>query len=77
MGFSVHVDPDDLAKQDLAAGLSSEPVTVPGHRSADGLDAAHHGARDTRQAARDRAERDRAGRAAGAAGGRTYAFRRS
>lgn len=77
MGFSVHVDPDDFAKQDLAAGLSPDPVAIPGHRAAEGLDAGHHGARDTRQAARDRSERDRSGRAAGASGGRTYAFRRS
>ena len=79
MPFSVHVDPDDLAKQDLAAGLSpAKPTgeTAGGHQ-ADGPDAAHHGARDSRQAARQRSERDRAGRAAGAAGSRSYAFRRS
>jgi hypothetical protein len=77
MGFSVHVDPDDLARQQLAAGLSAPAVQAPGHRDAEGPEAAHHGARDSRQAARQRSERDRAGRAAGASGGRSYAFRRS
>ncbi|MGX6603840.1 hypothetical protein ACWKSP_17090 [Micromonosporaceae bacterium Da 78-11] len=87
--FSVHVDPVDLAKQDLAAGLSLPPVTGGSDNQAEatglegigsdaaGLDAAHHGARDGRQAARQRSERARAGRAAGAAGGRSYVFRRS
>jgi hypothetical protein len=77
MGFSVHVDPDDLARQQLTTDLSSPSVEVPGHRSAEGLDAAHHGARDNRQAAKQRSERDRSGKAAGASGGRSYAFRRS
>ena len=72
--FTVRVDPDDLAKQDLAAGLSLPTAT--GRQPAD-TPAAHHGARDARQAARQRSERDRAGRAAGAGGGRSYAFRRS
>jgi hypothetical protein len=76
MGFSVHVDPDDLARQQLAAGLSAA-AEVPGHRDAEGPDAAHHGARDSRQAARQRSGRDHAGRAAAASGGRSYAFRRS
>lgn len=77
--FSVRVDQDDLAKQNLSAGLDLPPVTdaADGHPAATGLDATHHGARDDRQAARQRSERDHAGRAAGAAGGRTYAFRRS
>lgn len=39
--------------------------------------AKHHGAADSRQAARQRSEQARAGRAAGASGGRSYAFRRS
>lgn len=75
MSFSVHIDPDELARQELAAGVSSASVTLPGSES--GSSPAHHGATDTRQAARQRSERDRAGRAAGASGGRTYAFRRS
>ncbi|HEY0534633.1 MAG TPA: hypothetical protein VGD29_23860 [Actinoplanes sp.] len=74
-GFSVHVDPDDLARQQLAADLSSTAVDVPGPQG--GKAPAHHGASDDRQAARQRSERDHAGRAAGAPGGRTYAFRRS
>jgi hypothetical protein len=75
MSFSVHIDPDDLARQELAAGVSSAAVALPGHESDKAP--AHHGASDSRQAARQRSERDRAGRAAGASGGRSYAFRRS
>jgi hypothetical protein len=74
--FTVHVNPDDLARQDLAAAVS-----VPSLPTAEGEDhpesPAHHGAGDARQAARQQSERDRAGRAAGAVGGRSYAFRRS
>jgi len=75
MSFSVHIDPDDLARRQLAAGLSSasaEPTSRTG-----GQAPAHHGASDDRQAARQRSGRARAGRAAGASGGRSYAFRRS
>jgi hypothetical protein len=39
--------------------------------------AKHHGAGDGKQAARQRSEQARSGRAAGAVGGRSYAFRRS
>jgi hypothetical protein len=78
--FSVHVDPDLLARRDLAAA-----VTLPGltgrddddRRASGGVPDEHHGARDARLAARQRSERDRAGRASGAGGGRSYAFRRS
>jgi hypothetical protein len=82
MSFSVHIDPEDLARQQLAAAVPSTPVTIPSlDDSEDGPDdnavPSHHGARDSRQTARQRSERDRAGRAAGASGGRTYAFRRS
>ena len=79
--FTVHVDPDDLARQDLAAAMS-----VPSLPSADGdgdrpeslgLTEDHHGARDARIAAKQQSERERAGRAAGASGGRSYAFLRS
>ncbi|WP_433292841.1 hypothetical protein ACQP2F_29065 [Actinoplanes sp. CA-030573] len=75
--FSIHVDQDDLAKQDLAAGLNRPGGldTGAGDRPSTGL-AAHHGARDARQAARGRSERDHA--RAGARGkSRSYAFRRS
>jgi hypothetical protein len=82
--FSVHVNPDDLAQQDLAAALSL-PATDgsgdgrPGQAAAldaGHLDAGHHGARDERQAARDRSGRAHA--RTGAAGkSRSYAFRRS
>ena len=77
--FSVRLDPDALARQDLAAAVS-----LPGLPGKDGDHPAsgrvaeeHHGARDGRLAARQRSERDRAGRASGAGGGRSYAFRRS
>jgi hypothetical protein len=74
--FTVHVDPDDLARQDLAAGVPAAPVTgsAPGARSEA---TAKHGARDERLAARQRSERDRSGRASGAGSSRSYAFRRS
>jgi hypothetical protein len=78
--FSVHVDPELLARQDLAAAV---PLPVPTGRDDDDRRASgaapdeHHGARDARLAARQRSERDRAGRASGAGGGRSYAFRRS
>ncbi|MEU4240596.1 hypothetical protein [Actinoplanes sp. NPDC026619] len=75
--FSVRVDQDDLAKQDLATGLSQSAGSSPSGRpgQATGLAAAHHGARDGRQAARDRAERDHARNGGGKS--RSYAFRRS
>ena len=73
--FSVHIDRDDLAKQDIAAALArpakgGETDGRPGPTGA-----GHHGARDTRQAARGRAERDHA--RVGAGKSRSYAFRRS
>ncbi|MEV6597449.1 hypothetical protein AB0M36_11365 [Actinoplanes sp. NPDC051346] len=72
--FSVPVDPDELARQDLAATLDVPSTTAGGHKT---QSPAHHGARDQRQAARERSGRARAGRASAASGGRTYAFRRS
>jgi hypothetical protein len=75
--FSVHVERDDLVKLQLAAGLPRPAGAITDHPQEPAADAAHHGARDGRQAARERSGRDRSGRAAGAAGGRTYAFRRS
>ncbi|MEU4557809.1 hypothetical protein AB0F72_05445 [Actinoplanes sp. NPDC023936] len=66
---------DDLAREDIAAALQRGPS--PADEGDHSSEIAHHGARDPRQAARDRSGRDRAGRAAGAAGGRSYAFRRS
>ena len=76
--FSVHVDPDDLARRDLAAAVSrsAPPAGGPGQQPATGDPAARHGLRDARQAARRRSDRDHAGRAAGGSG-RSYAFRRS
>jgi hypothetical protein len=75
--FSVHLNLDEIAKRDIAAAL--RPATGPGAADdAQAVPAAtHHGARDARQAARDRSGRDRAGRAGNASGGRSYAFRRS
>jgi len=74
--FSVQVDLDDLARRDLTAAMSRPAGRAVGDVP-DGAVTAHHGARDERQAARQRSERDHSGRAAGAAGGRSYAFRRS
>ena len=76
--FSVHVDPDALVQADLAAAVVRPPATdsAAGDKRFTGRKQ-HHGARDERQAARSRSERERSGRAAGAAGGRSYAFRRS
>ena len=70
--FSVSVDPDTLAQLDLAAALAR-----PAGRRPAPADAGHHGAHDRRQAARQRSERDHAGRAAGTGSSRSYAFRRS
>jgi hypothetical protein len=77
--FTVHVDPDVLARQDLAAAVSvpALPNLESDDRSEPGLTEEHHGARDARLAARQQSERERAGRAAGTSGGRSYAFRRS
>lgn len=76
--FTVHVDPDELARRDLAAAVSLPAAGAGGTQAVPGADAAaaHHGARDARLAARQRSERDRAGRASGGSG-RSYAFRRS
>jgi len=76
--FKVHVDPDDLARQDLAAAVPTSPAAGAGPGSGAGSGAAEkHGSRDERLAARLRSERDRAGRASGTGSGRSYAFRRS
>jgi hypothetical protein len=72
--FTVHVDPDDLAAHDLAAKLFGAAASTPSDRPPS---AEHHGAHDARQEARERSGRSRAGRAAGASSGRSYAFRRS
>ena len=75
--FTVHVDPDVLARQDLAAAL---PVPATGARDggrparAAGSADQRHGARE---AARQQSGRARSGRASGAGGARAYAFRRS
>jgi hypothetical protein len=76
--FTVHVDPDDLARQDLAAAVAV-PVGAKDDRADRTAGAAgeHHGARDGRQAARQQSGRARSGRASGTGGGRAYAFRRS
>jgi hypothetical protein len=73
--FTVHVDQDEMTKLGLAAGLS-KPATT-GHTSSSSAASTHHGARDERQAARQRSERDHAGRASSTGTGRSYAFRRS
>ena len=73
----VHVDPAAMLRDSLAAAIGR-----PGHRTesgngGDGSAVSRHGAGDDRQAARRNSERARSGRAAGAGGGRSYAFRRS
>ena len=76
--FSVHVDPDDLARRDLTAAVSMAAAvtgTTDQHPAA-GDTAVRHGARDARLAARQRSDRDHAGRAGGGSA-RSYAFRRS
>ncbi|WIM93864.1 hypothetical protein ACTOB_005857 [Actinoplanes oblitus] len=75
--FSVHLDQDDLARRDIAAALGRVAAAGGDHEQGVPAEATHHGARDGRQAARERSDRARAGKAAGAAGGRSYAFRRS
>jgi hypothetical protein len=72
--FTVHVDPDDLARQDLAAAVSRSATT---DQATDRSAIPRHGARDGRLAARQRSEREHASRASGAAQARSYAFRRS
>ncbi len=72
--FSVSIDPEQL---DLAAIRSARNGEASSQPPAAGRTATHHGARDGRQAARQRSERDRSGRAAGTGSGRSYAFRRS
>ncbi|HET6529132.1 MAG TPA: hypothetical protein VFH03_00745 [Actinoplanes sp.] len=74
--FSVHLDPDDLARQDIAAAVPLPAVTGAG-RSGRPTTIAHHGARDGKLAARQRSERERSSRASGIGSGRSYAFRRS
>ncbi|WP_203829375.1 hypothetical protein [Actinoplanes palleronii] len=75
--FSVRPDRDELARRDIAAALA-RPVSSGADSGQGGaVEVAHHGARDERLAARQRSERARSGRAAGAGGGRSYAFRRS
>lgn len=71
--FSVHLDLDEIAARDIAASL--RPKSLPGSdKDQSSGAAAHHGADDGRQAARERSGRDRANRSSG---GRSYAFRRS
>ncbi|MEU8239848.1 hypothetical protein AB0C07_16515 [Actinoplanes missouriensis] len=69
------MDLDDLTRAEIAAAV--QRTTTAAEEDHSSAEIAHHGARDPRQAARDRSGRDRAGRAAGASGGRSYAFRRS
>ena len=72
--FTVHVDADDLARQDLAAAVP--PLDAGAERMS--REARRHGARDERLTARQQSERARAGRRDNSAGsGRSYAFRRS
>jgi hypothetical protein len=69
--FAVHIDSDELARQELTPSAPNPDA----HAGRPEI-AAHHGADDARLAARQRSERDHAGRATGGSG-RSYAFRRS
>jgi hypothetical protein len=73
--FTVKVDLEDMGRRSRTAAVSTAASTTDQQRAADGI-AARHGARDARLAARQRSDRDRAGRATGGSG-RSYAFRRS
>lgn len=74
--FSLHLNLDELAQRELASAL--RPARKPGQADQQEDSAAtHHGARDARQAARERSGRDHAGRAGRAGTGRACAFRRS
>ena len=76
--FSVHVDTAALDTGDLTRLEVPAVVPVPAATAGNRPSAAdHHGARDSRQAARERSGRARSGRASGAGSGRSYAFRRS
>ena len=72
--FDVHVDSDELARREMAASVPNLDDKNDKRPAAPAL--AHHGADDIRLAARQRSERDHAGRGSGGSG-RTYAFRRS
>ncbi|MFI5891303.1 hypothetical protein ACIA5D_14465 [Actinoplanes sp. NPDC051513] len=73
--FSVHVDRDDLATQDIAAALGRPAANGDTADRPGASGTGHHGAHDSRQAARGRSERDHARLGAGKS--RSYAFRRS
>ena len=77
--FTVHVDPDELARRNLAGSVPRPVSDSPEAGSAGAGSAAtdKHGTRDERLAARQRSERDHAGRASGTGSSRSYAFRRS
>jgi hypothetical protein len=73
--FTVHVDLDDLARQNLA-----DAVTLPStldDTQGTGSAKRHHGNGDDRMEARFRSEREHSSRASSAGRGRSYAFRRS
>ncbi|GAB1691300.1 hypothetical protein [Krasilnikovia sp. M28-CT-15] len=70
--FTVHVDRDELARQQMTAARGHD-----GHGSEADSPAPHHGAGDSRLAARQRSEQARSGRAARSGQSRSYAFRRS
>jgi hypothetical protein len=75
MPFSVHIDQEELAMRDLAAGLSgaSAETTAPDRRKA--IETGRRSGRDSRQAARGQSGRDHTRMGGGKS--RSYAFRRS
>ena len=75
MPFSVHIDQEELAVRDLAAGLAGPSADTPPADQRKALGAGRRGGRDSRQAARGQSDRDHARKSGGKS--RSYAFRRS
>ena len=75
MPFSVHIDQEELAVRDLAAGLAGPSAGSAAPERPTAVEAGRRGGRDSRQAARGQSERDHA--RVGGGKSRSYAFRRS
>ena len=75
MPFSVHIDQEDLAVRDLAAGFSRSSTEGASPERHGAHDAGRRGGRDSRQSSRGQSERDHARVRGGKS--RSYAFRRS
>ena len=75
MPFSVHIDQEELAVRDLAAGLSGPSTEGAAPEPRATPDPGRRGNRDSRQAARGQSGRDHS--RVGGGKSRSYAFRRS